>query len=254
MSSDAGQRLLRVLAGTLRERRKAAGWSRRELAERADVSERFLADIETGKANPSLLKLCDLATALGTDAIELLGGAADVARTEQAPVIALLGLRGAGKSTIGAALAEALDCPFVELDQEIETATGLGITQIFQIYDQDYFRQAEHDALRSLLMERPRPFVVATGGGLVTERPTYELLRAHARTVWLRAKPEEHWSRVLEQGDTRPMKDHDRAFAALCTILDERQNLYEQAEITVDTSGRSVEEVTSDLLRVFQPG
>lgn len=251
MESDP-RRLLQALGTTIRTMRKGRGWTRKGLADRTGISERFLADIETGKANPSLLKLCDVAQALGTTAVELLSAHLTTAGDGRSRVIALLGLRGAGKSSVGTRLAASLSCPMVELDAEIEKATGLELAQIFQMYDQTFYRRAEHDALRALLVDRPRPFVIATGGGLVTERATYDLLRAHTRTVWLRATPEDHWQRVIAQGDTRPMADDESAFSALCTILNEREHLYEQAEITVETTNRSIDEVAAELAGMFR--
>lgn len=250
MTTDS-RRLLQALGTTIRTMRKGRGWTRRALAERTGISERFLADIETGKANPSILKLCEVADALGTTAVGLLGAHLTQAGDGRDRVIALLGLRGAGKSSVGRDLAARLGCRLVELDAEIERATGLELSQIFAMYDQTYYRRAEHDALRQLLVDEPRPFVIATGGGLVTERATYDLLRAHTRTVWLRAKPEDHWQRVIRQGDTRPMANDDQAFSALCTILSERESLYEQAEIIVDTGGRTVSEIADELERSF---
>ena len=153
MTSDP-RRLLTALGTTIRTMRKARGWTRREFAEQTKISERFLADIETGKANPSLLKLCDVAESLGTTAVGLLSAHLTREDERHGQVIALLGLRGAGKSSVGPALADELGCPFVELDQEIETTTGLEVSQIFQMYDQEYYRRAEHDALRTLRIWR----------------------------------------------------------------------------------------------------
>lgn len=255
MPDGSGPALLHVLATTILALRKKRGWTRRDLAARTGVSERFLADIETEKANPSILKLCDIAEALGTTPVALLGAALPDAVRPGEQIIALLGLRGAGKSSVGRALADRLGCAFIELDREIETATGLSLAQIFSMYDLTYYRNAEHDTLRALLTERPRPFVVATGGGLVTERATYDLLRAHTDTVWLRARPEDHWQRVIRQGDTRPMDGDERAFAALCAILNERESLYEQAATVIDTSGRDVDSVVEELhARFAAPG
>ncbi len=232
--------------------RNARSWTRRDLADRTGISERFLADIETGKANPSLLKLCEVADALGTTAVGLLSNHLTAEDDRRNGVLALLGLRGAGKSSVGRSLADNLGCPLIELDAEIERTTGLELDQIFQMYDQTYYRRAEQDTLRTLLVEHPRPFVLATGGGLVTERATYDLLRAHSRTIWLRAKPEDHWSRVIAQGDTRPMGDDEQAFAALCNILGERRHLYEQAEITVETHDRTIAEIANELTERFR--
>jgi XRE family aerobic/anaerobic benzoate catabolism transcriptional regulator len=241
--------LLARLGGRVRSLRKAAGWTRRQLAERTGISERFLADVESGRANPSVVKLCELAATFGTDAATLLAPPAHSGLRHR--TIALLGLRGAGKSSVGRELAARLDVPLVELDREIERATGLELGQMFELNGEGYFRRAERDVLRELLATRP-DCVLATGGGLVTDPETWRMLRANAHTVWLRADAKDHWSRVVAQGDTRPMADHGgEAFAALCDILSEREPLYSQAEVVLDTSGRSVGELADELAGRF---
>ena len=241
---DARQPLLERFGALVRALRTARGWSRRELAQRSGMSERFLADVELGSANPSLLRLADLASALDLGLAGLLGGLARDARR----TIALLGLRGAGKSTVGEALARRLGVPFVELDTQVEKATGLSLGEIFQVHGEDYYRRAERQALERLLTDAPQ-CVVATGGGIVTDPANFALLRGSATTVWLRAEPEDHWQRVIAQGDTRPMADNDRAFQDLRRILAEREPLYRQADVTVETSGRTTEQVTEEVLQ-----
>ncbi|MDP6424629.1 MAG: shikimate kinase [Planctomycetota bacterium] len=228
-----------VLAG-----RKTLGWSRREMARRAGVSERFLADVERGLANPSLLRLAEIATALGTTPATLL--TAVPAAGDRAQVIALLGLRGAGKSTVGAALADRLGWSFVELDEAIESAAGMSLSEIFELHGEAWYRRAERDAVASALAGA-HGLVLAVGGGLVTEPATLDYLRAHARTVWLKARPEEHWSRVVAQGDMRPMRGDGRAFEHLCAILSERERLYRLAELTVNTSDRTIDQIAGDI-------
>jgi len=242
--------VLRRLGELVRALRKARGWSRRELSHRSGISERFLADVEGGSANPSLLKLLDLGQALSVDLALLLGGLGGASGRAR-PTIALLGLRGAGKSTVGPLLAQRLGWPFVELDALVEEVTGLLLGEIFQVHGEAYYREAERQALERLLVGSPR-CVVAVGGGLVTSPATFALLRGAARTVWLRAAPEDHWQRVLAQGDTRPMADNERAFADLRRILAEREPLYCQAESTVETSGKDVHAVAEDVLRTLQ--
>lgn len=233
------------LGVAVRDRRKARGWSRRELAAQSGVSERFLAEIETGRGNPSLSRLFDLAVSLQTTLVELLQDAAASPMGDR-QVIALLGLRGAGKSSVGRELADRLGWQFVELDALIEEQSGLRLSEMFELHGQPYYRRMERQALESLL-EAGEPVVLATGGGLVTEPETFELLKRHAKTVWLRARPEDHWERVVAQGDTRPMQDNDEAFAHLCAILEERERLYEQAQVTVDTSGVELSELVANV-------
>jgi XRE family aerobic/anaerobic benzoate catabolism transcriptional regulator len=164
--------------------------------------------------------------------------------------VALLGLRGAGKSTIGPRLAARLGRPFVELDGCIEAATGLHLGEIFQMHGEAYYRQTERDVLARQLAGEP--CVLAVGGGLVTDAQSFASLRASARTVWLRADPADHWQRVLAQGDTRPMADRERAFTDLRRILAERDPLYRLADITVDTSGRPIDAIVDDVLAAVE--
>lgn len=218
----------------------------RELAERSGVSLRFLLQIESGRANVSVKRLADLAAALGTSPSALL------AEEEPArPLIALLGLRGAGKTTVGKKLARRLRIPFVELDSRVEDAAGMGLREIFSLHGEDYYRRLEREALASLVREQ-RPMVVAAGGGIVTSPEAMQMLDRHALTVWLRADPEEHWNRVMHQGDRRPMEDQPQAMDALRALHARREPLYARADFAVDTSGRAADDVVTaveDLIR-----
>lgn len=233
--------MLDTLADNVRSLRKARGWSRRDLVERAAISERFLADVEAAQANPSLLRVLALAKALGVELTELLTAQATVARAH----VALLGLRGAGKSAVGPLLAERMQVPFVELDDCIEAASGLSLGEIFQVHGESYYRTTERSELTRLFSGEP--CVVAVGGGIVSDEGSYRELLARARTVWLRAAPEDHWQRVIAQGDTRPMADNEQAFMDLRRILAEREPLYRQADVTIDTSQHATAEVVDKL-------
>ena len=232
----------------MRELRRNRGWTRRELAKRSGVSERFLAEIETGRGNPSLLRMFDLASCFGMAPDALLRRIP--ARESERKIVALLGLRGAGKTSVGNRLASALGLSFVELDALVEERAGLSLGEMFELHGQAYYRRVEQQVLRSVLEERDS-VVLSTGGGLVTEPQTFALLQRHAHTVWLRAKPEDHWERVVAQGDTRPMQGNGEAFSHLCSILEEREGLYQQAQVTVDTSGASLDEVCGQLTERF---
>jgi len=218
----------------------------RELAERSGVSLRFLLQIETGRANVSVRRLADLAVALGTSPAALL------AEEEPArPLIALLGLRGAGKTTVGRKLARRLRVPFVELDSRVETAAGMSLREIFSLHGEDYYRRLEREALAQLVQQNT-PMVVAAGGGIVASPESLQLLERHARTVWLRADPEDHWNRVIHQGDRRPMEDQPQAMDALRALHAKREPLYARAELVVDTSGVDADAVAlnvEELLR-----
>jgi XRE family aerobic/anaerobic benzoate catabolism transcriptional regulator len=216
-------------------------WTIRELAERSGVSVRFLVQLEAARGNISVKRLDDLARAFTMPAAELL-------RTEdlEPRPIALLGLRGAGKTTIGKALARHLHLRFVELDRRIEKAADMSLAEVFSLYGEEYYRRLERETLAAVLAER-RPIVLATGGGIVTSPQTYALLNKSATTVWLRASPEDHWNRVVSQGDRRPMADHPQAMADLRALLAAREPLYAGADQTIDTSGRTVQAIVDDL-------
>jgi XRE family aerobic/anaerobic benzoate catabolism transcriptional regulator len=163
-----------------------------------------------------------------------------------APVIALLGLRGAGKSTVGPRLASRLGLRFVELDAEIERAAGLTLAEIFELHGEGYYRRLERETLMRLLAD-PAGLVMATGGSIVNDRETYRLLRRRAVTVWLKARPEDHWNRVLQQGDQRPMAKNPHAMAELRALLASRERLYAEAEHVIDTSRADVDGIVRTL-------
>lgn len=230
--------LLLTLGQRTRAHRLARGLTLRDVAERSGVSPRFLVQLESGQANISVKRLDDVARALDTTAAALLTDSVAPAPS----VIALLGLRGAGKTTIGRRLAKRRRVPFVELDRRIEQAADLSLGEIFALHGEDYYRRLEREALQEVLSEG-RPIVLATGGGLVASPDTFAMLRRSAVTVWLRASPEDHWNRVLRQGDRRPMTDHPQAMADLRSLLTVREPLYAMADHTVDTSAHKVDKV-----------
>jgi XRE family aerobic/anaerobic benzoate catabolism transcriptional regulator len=225
-------RFLSDLGRRVRAARAERGLSRREVAERASLSERFLVQVEAGRGNISVRRLEALARVLGTDAAALLSAPEAAAPS---PTIALLGLRGAGKTTIGRRLARRRRVPFVELDRRVEDASGLPLAEIFRLHGESYYRRLEQEQLRRVLDEEG-PIVLATGGGLVHSPESYALLRRRALTVWLRARPEDHWNRVVRQGDRRPMEARPQAMAELRRLLAAREPLYAQASHVVDTS------------------
>jgi XRE family aerobic/anaerobic benzoate catabolism transcriptional regulator len=210
----------------------------RALAKNAGVSERFLVQLEAGEGNISVARLEDVAEGLGTTGAELLASASRIVRPGAAPpILALVGLRGAGKSSIGKAAAERLGVPFVELDELIVREAQMTLSTIFEIHGERYYRGIEREVLRRLLAAG-KPMVIATGGSIVTDAETWGLLRSRARTLWLKATPHDHWSRVVAQGDVRPMRDRPRAMNELHALLTRRKPLYEMADAVVDTSGR----------------
>src|SRR5687767_12076106 len=236
--------ILSALGRRARAQRLSRGWTLREIAERSGVSPRYLVQLEAGEGNISIRRLADVAKALETTPAALLSAADSAA----VPVIALLGLRGAGKTTIGRKLAKRRRVPFVELDKRIEQAADLSLGELFSLHGEDYYRRLEREVLQDVLAGGS-PMILATGGGLVASPDTFAMLRRSATTVWLRASPEDHWNRVVRQGDRRPMADHPQAMADLRSLLATREPLYALADHTVDTSSASANEVTEVLDR-----
>lgn len=229
--------ILPLIGERLRKRRKDLGLSQAELARRAQVSPRFLVQLEGGIANISVQRLVEVCVVLDLSLSELFAGLGP----QGARPIALVGLRGAGKSTIGARLAQRLDLPFVELDERVEAAAGMTLAELFELSGEARFREVEARVLDRLLEEGP--LVLATGGSLVTAPETWARLRARARTVWLQARPESHLERVQAQGDLRPMRGRPDALKELRDILQQRGPLYAQAELAVDTEALGIEGV-----------
>ena len=226
--------------------------TRKALAQASGVSERYLAQLEAGAGNISVLLLRKVARAMGVPVENLV--------REEAPpqkCIALLGLRGAGKSTLGAKLAGSLKVPFVELDREVEKEAGAALGEVFGMYGQDGFRRFERRALERVLAGNPRA-VIATGGSLVTDPGTYKMLLERCTCVWLKASPEEHMARVIAQGDMRPFKGinasgRSSALDEIRTLLADRERLYRRADLVLDTSGKSTRASFSQLLSLVQP-
>lgn len=233
---------LATLARRVRRRREARGLTQAELASRAGLSVRFLARVERGDGNISVLRLSELAAALGTEASELLRTPGAAGR-----FVVLVGLRGAGKSTVGPILAGRLGLPFVEMDERIVQAGGLSLDQLFELHGERYYRRLERETLERLLAD-DRPCVLAAAGGVVNEPVSWRLLLRETTVVWLRARAEDHWNRVVAQGDRRPMTDHPDAMAELRRMLAAREPGYGQAHVHVDTHGVPPDAVAARIL------
>ena len=231
-----GTAFLRQLGAKLRARRLENGLSQARLAELSGLSPRYVSQLESGQGNISIVRLYELTRALGVALHEI------VELDDERHLIAFIGLRGAGKSTVGARVAEDLERPFIELDILIEEEGGLGLDEIFLLHGESYYRRLERDVLTRVVAS-DRSAVLATGGSLVTERSTFELLKQNAVTVWLKAAPELHLERVAAQGDRRPMAGRSDPLAELRALLRDREPLYAEAEITVDTSALAPEAV-----------
>jgi XRE family aerobic/anaerobic benzoate catabolism transcriptional regulator len=239
---DARRRgLLQGLAAAVRAQRAEHGLTRKALAQTAHVSERFLAELESGEGNISVVRLQEIAEALDTTAAALLARAATTEPARAPGVIALLGLRGAGKTSIGQRVARRLGIPFVELDALVATEAGMSLATIFELHGEQYFRRVEREALVRFLDTTPSA-VLATSGSLVTDASTFALLRRRATTVWLKARAKDHWDRVVLQGDGRPMQDRENAMSELKALLAARKPLYARAEHVLDTSAVSLDD------------
>jgi XRE family aerobic/anaerobic benzoate catabolism transcriptional regulator len=274
---------LLFLGKRVRQARTRRAMTRKATAREADVSERHLAQLEAGEGNVSIVLLRRIAAALNVSLVELFAPEAEepvekrlIQRfLERLPAhrledvvfrlmrdfgheekvrrqrIALIGLRGAGKSTLGAKLGQEINSPFVELDREIEKDTGIPLSEIFSLYGQSGYRAIERRTLERVLRENERA-VLSVGGGVVSEKETYDRLLSHCYTVWIKAQPDEHMSRVIAQGDFRAMAGSDRAMQDLRRILEAREPLYRKADMVLDTSGASVEESFSKLKAALQ--
>jgi XRE family transcriptional regulator, aerobic/anaerobic benzoate catabolism transcriptional regulator len=278
---EAPTAYLKRVGERVRLGRARRGMSRKVLSRASGVSERYLADLEHGVGNPSLLVLRQIADALGLEVAQLIGDQPerpiDLALTihqlerlsppdlaearrllterfgnARAPRgrIALVGLRGAGKTTLGQRAAASLGVPFVELDREVERASGMELSEIFSTHGQATYRRLERQCLETTIQRFDR-VVIATGGSLVTEPATYDLLLSSCFVVWLSARPHEHMGRVLAQGDLRPMAEGPQAMEDLKAILEARNALYAKADTTVNTSGKTESEALADMLGVI---
>jgi XRE family aerobic/anaerobic benzoate catabolism transcriptional regulator len=247
LTSEAQETLyLGRLGERVRAWRNGQRMTRKALAEASGVSERYLAQLEAGRGNISVLLLRRVARAMRVPVEQLVREDAE----PRAARIALLGLRGAGKSTLGAKLAQGMEIPFIELDSEVEREAGAGLAEVFALYGQDAFRRFERRALDRVLEQNERA-VIATGGGLVTDRSTYELLLERCFCVWLKASPQEHMSRVMAQGDMRPFKGRSAALDEIRRLLAERDRLYARAPVTIDTTGKSVRQTLQELRKAL---
>ena len=265
--------------------RAKRGMTRRQLAEESGASERYLAQIESGQGNPSVIILKAVADALEVPIVELLPRTrsreaaltrivdqlgrvppselasigelieqrvAQAAMSDRARRVALVGLRGAGKSTLGRMLAERLGCPFIELDRVVEQEYGATVSFLIEMAGLATFRRYERECLERVIAQHATA-VIATAGGIVSNAETYALLLRRTTTVWLKARPDEHMSRVIEQGDFRPMAQNREAMADLVAILEARGADYARADAELDTSGDSVEQSFAKLLQTVTP-
>lgn len=279
--ADAAVRALILRVGErVRKAREVKGIPRRVLSDRSGVSPRYLALLEAGEGNISIGLLQRVASALD-HRVEWLVGEDDpwtseslriaeafrnaspetrarvrdllgtqAARHQRARRICLIGLRGAGKSTLGAQAGAALGLPFVELNREIEELAGMAVTEVMALYGQEGYRRLEAQALDRIVATH-EALILAVAGGIVSEPETYAALLKQFHTIWLKASPEEHMARVRAQGDMRPMAGNPEAMEQLRHILTSREALYDQACARLDTSGRTVEESLAELLTLI---
>ncbi|MGH9713076.1 MAG: helix-turn-helix transcriptional regulator [Candidatus Acidiferrales bacterium] len=274
---------LQFLGTRVRVLRNRRGMTRKMVANDANVSERHLAQLEAGEGNVSIVLLRRIAAALNVSLVELFApeveepvekrlirrflerlpghrledvvfrlmrdfGPDEKVRRRR---IALIGLRGAGKSTLGSRLSEETNIPFIELDREIEKDTGMPLAEIFSLYGQSGYRAIERRTLERVIRENDRA-ILSVGGGVVSEKETYDFLLSHCCTLWIKAQPEEHMARVIAQGDFRVMAGSDQAMEDLRRILAAREPLYRKADFSLDTSASSVEESFAKLKATLQ--
>ena len=283
-ANDPETGFLEQLGQRVRTMRALRGMSRKVLAKVSGISERYIAQLESGKGNVSIVLLRRVSNAMGAhledlipaaepspdwavirdllrkatpnqiaQAKDILTGQSGAApRLKSFAGIALIGLRGAGKSTLGKLLAKKIGWNFVELNKEIEAQNGLSVAEIIALYGQEGFRRLEQAALTQLLA-RKELTVLATGGGIVSEPVTFDLILSSFYTIWLKAEPEEHMARVRKQGDLRPMADDRSAMAELRNILTSREPLYARASAVVDTAGLTVDAAAVRLLDAVSP-
>ena len=278
------QRLLGVLGDRVRTLRSHRGMTRKALARNSGVSERYLAQLEQGQGNISVVLLARVAAALNTEPSDLLQVSArrtaeeiliaDLLRelspdthkaflnmlsehfsvpVESRQRIALIGLRGAGKTSQGTPLAEHLDVPFVYLGSEIERLAGMSTSEIFSLSGQTGYRRLEEKALMQALSRYDR-CVIETGGSIVTDPKLLNTLLTTCFVVWLHARPEEYMRRLTAEGDIRPMENQEDAMSDLRRILIEREELYSQAHASIDTDGKTVEDCVVELIRITPQG
>lgn len=251
LPADAAvSRLMRQVGERVRASRKEKGMPRRVLSEISGVSPRYLAQLEAGEGNISIGLLQRIAMALDQriDWLVREDAPADASRGQR---ICLIGLRGAGKSTLGALVGDALGIPFVELNSEIEAQAGMPVAEVMALYDQEGYRKLEARALDRIVATR-ETLVLAVAGGIVTEPETFKTLLGHFHTIWLKTSPEEHMSRVGQQGDERPMAGNPEAMEQLKSILTSREALYEQAPARLDTSGKTAGQSLAELLAIIE--
>ena len=252
-TADPDAAFLAELGTRVRIRRKHLKLSRRALAVTSGVSERYLVELESGRGNISILLLRQVAAALATPMETLIRDGGPATDRGKADRIALIGLRGAGKSTLGRLLADDLGAPFVELNAAISRESGLALTEIFSLYGADGYRRFEQHCLNQIAA-RYDACVLAVGGGIVAEPDTFAALLKDFRTVWIQTSPAEHMNRVRAQGDNRPMAGNPAAMNDLRAILADRQRLYARADTALDTAGRTVSESRAALLALVQVG
>ena len=273
---------LETLGMRVRQLRTRKGLSRKTLSQRAEVSERHLAQLETAKGNISVLLLSRVARALDSDLAEIFHNKEidtsmeaimindliqqinpeDRQRALQLLIdqfvnkdnrkrrLALIGLRGAGKTTLGRQLARDYELPFIQLVSEIERLAGMNVSEIFSLSGQDYYRRLEEKALMGVL-QRYDNCVIETGGSIVTDLNLLNLILKSCFVVWISARAEDHMQRVIDQGDLRPLQDNDDAMSDLRRIIQQRETLYKQAHAHLNTSGRTTEDCISELSNLF---
>ena len=277
VEKETTDEMLENLGQRVRALRAGRGMTRKMLAADSAVSERYLAQLEQGQGNISINLLQRVAKALRTDAGELLKGGSETSAeqvlineliqrldnedqhralqllyqnfsaSQDCSRIALVGMRGAGKTSLGSRLAEKLEVPFVQLSNKIERLAGMPVAEILSLSGQDGYRRFEEKALFDVLARLDK-CVIETGGSIVAETSSFNALLTTCHVVWIKASPEEHMQRVIDQGDMRPIESNDHAMADLRRILEARESFYSQSHAIIDTENSKLEDSFQQLL------
>ena len=244
-SDPALAELTRRIGGHVRALRRARGLPRRVLSEISGVSERYLAQLESGNGNVTVGILHRLSLVFGCAVEDLVAGGARP-NTEKGHRLALLGVRGGGKTTLGAAISAARGVPFIEMSSQIEMVSGMDVGEVISLYGQEGFRRYEEEAIASIIEDHDR-VVLAVGGGIVEAAANYDLLLRHFHTIWVKASSAEHIGRVRAQGDERPMAGFAAAEEHLSNMLEQREADFSRADLVISTSGVSADRSVAEL-------
>lgn len=239
--------LLHILGQRIRKQRKKRLLTQSDLAQKSGVSLRFVAQLESGKGNVSVQKLADICLVLDISLSNIFKGIG----TGHAKILSLVGMKGAGKTTLGQMLSEKLNVHFIELDEEIVRTAEMSLSEVFAFGGEQFYHELESRALDGVL-EQPNPCIIATGGSIVLHHENWQRLREYTTTVWLQTSPQNHLQRVMDQGDLRPIEGRINALMELRQILEQRSPFYSQARNTIDTDKNNINKTLEELVILYE--